>query len=62
MVDELLAVARRRGYRRVSLETGSTEPFVPARALYAAAGFTACEPFADYVPSRNSTFMTLEFG
>jgi putative acetyltransferase len=60
MLDELVLVARRRGYRRVSLETGSMEAFAPARALYAAAGFTTCEPFAEYVPSRHSTFMTRE--
>ena len=59
MVDHLLGVARVRGYRRVSLETGSTDPFVPARSLYAGVGFTPCGPFGDYGPSPNSTFMTL---
>ena len=59
MVDHLVTVARERGYRRVSLETGSMEAFAPARALYATAGFTDCEPFAEYVPSRHSIFMTL---
>lgn len=59
MLDHLLAVARERGFRRVSLETGSMAAFEPARSLYERAGFTACEPFGDYSPSRNSTFMTL---
>jgi len=59
MVDHLLEVARRRGYRRVSLETGSMEAFEPSRSLYARAGFTPCEAFGQYQPSRNSTFMTL---
>jgi hypothetical protein len=27
--------------------------------MYARAGFVACEPFGDYAPSRNRTFMTL---
>ncbi len=62
MVDHLVAAARCRGYRRVSLETGSMEAFAPARALYSSAGFTACGPFGDYSPSRNSTFMTLSLG
>ena len=31
--DHLVAVAAARGHRRVSLETGATEAFVPARAL-----------------------------
>jgi putative acetyltransferase len=60
MLDRLLAVARERGYHRVSLETGSMEAFAAARRLYAAAGFRECEPFADYVLSSYSTFMTLE--
>ena len=48
MLDHLLALAGERGYRRVSLETGNTEAFAPARALYAAAGFTLCGRFGDY--------------
>jgi len=52
-------VARQRGFRRVSLETGSTPAFAPARSLYASAGFELCGPFGDYGPSRNGTFMTL---
>jgi putative acetyltransferase len=59
MLAHLLEVARTRGYERVSLETGSMEAFDPARALYAGAGFKACEPFATYRPSPNSAFMTL---
>lgn len=55
----LLAEARRRGYRRVSLETGSQDFFAPARRLYARHGFVVCEPFADYVADPNSVFMTL---
>ncbi len=59
MVDHLLGVARSRGYRRVSLETGSMDAFEPARALYAAAGFAVCGPFGDYPLSHHSVFMTL---
>lgn len=59
MLAYLLGVARDRGYRRVSLETGSMAEFGPARALYASAGFTECAPFAGYAPSPYSTFMTL---
>ncbi len=59
IVDHLLRVARERGYRRVSLETGSGPAFVPARRLYASVGFTACAPFADYPASPSSVHMTL---
>ena len=58
MVDHLIGIARDRGIGRVSIETGSMEAFAAARALYANAGFDECGPFADYVPSANSTFMT----
>jgi putative acetyltransferase len=60
MLGHLVATASTRGYRRVSLETGSTEEFAPARKLYASAGFVPCGPFADYRSSAWNTFMTLE--
>ncbi len=59
LLGHLIGVARERGFRRVSLETGSTEGFAPARSLYAGAGFKLCGPFGSYRPSPNSTFMTL---
>jgi putative acetyltransferase len=60
MVDHLIGVARDRGFRRLSLETGSTAAFAPARSLYARTGFRPCGPFGDYGPSPNSAFMTLQ--
>lgn len=59
MLAHLVAEARARGCRRLSLETGTMAAFEPARALYTAAGFVPCEPFGSYVRSRNSTCMTL---
>jgi putative acetyltransferase len=59
LVTHLLDLARARGFHRVSLETGSMAAFVPARSLYAAAGFVPTGPFADYRPSPNSVFMTM---
>ncbi|MFS0895668.1 GNAT family N-acetyltransferase [Microbacterium sp. 179-I 3D3 NHS] len=60
MLDFLLTDAAARGIRRISLETGSMDFFLPARALYASAGFVECEPFGHYRPDPLSTFMTLE--
>jgi len=54
IIDE----ARRRGYIRLSLETGSMQHFAPARALYARHGFGYCDPFGSYRPDPNSVFMT----
>jgi putative acetyltransferase len=62
LLAHLLDEAKARSYRRVSLETGSTEGFAPARALYARFGFDACGPFAGYRVDPHSVFMTLEPG
>lgn len=59
MLGHLLGLARSRGFRRVSLETGTMAEFTAARALYASAGFVPCGPFADYAPSEDNYFMTL---
>ncbi|KAF4406805.1 MULTISPECIES: GNAT family N-acetyltransferase [Streptomyces] len=59
LLGHIVAEARRTGYERLSLETGAAEFFVPARRLYEKFGFRYCEPFADYRPDPNSTFMTL---
>ena len=56
----MLAEARRRGYARVSLETGRPAAFLPARRLYEAHGFVECPPFADYVLDDFSICMTRE--
>jgi len=58
LLKHILAVATHRGFSRASLETGSSQFFVPARRLYRAHGFDYCEPFADYVEDPNSVFMT----
>ncbi|WP_459645102.1 GNAT family N-acetyltransferase [Kineococcus sp. NUM-3379] len=60
LLEHLLTEARRRGYRRISLETGSMGFFAPARALYARHGFTACGPFGSYREDPHSVFMTRE--
>jgi putative acetyltransferase len=60
MLEHILAEAQRRGYRRLSLETGSMDSFAPARNLYAGMGFQACSPFADYTDDPNSVYMTKE--
>ena len=60
MLDHLLGEARRRGYTRVSLETGRPAAFCPARALYEANGFAECPPFGDYVADDFSICMTRE--
>jgi putative acetyltransferase len=59
MLLHILDAARAMGMSRVSLETGSWEYFLPARALYESHGFRECPPFGDYVADPNSIFMSL---
>jgi len=60
IMAHILTEARSRGYRRLSLETGSHQAFKPAQKLYESFGFTYCGPFADYTADPNSVFMSLE--
>jgi putative acetyltransferase len=60
ILKHIVAEARARGYRRLSLETGSMAAFAPARALYTGFGFTECPPFDAYKPDPNSVFMTMD--
>ena len=60
LLQHILEEAGRRAYRRLSLETGSMEAFVPAHRLYAGFGFRPCGPFAGYVEDPCSVFMTRE--
>jgi putative acetyltransferase len=59
LVSHILGVARERGYRRLSLETGHGPAFDAAHALYRKFGFTDCAAFAGY-PADDpfSRFMT----
>ena len=59
VLAHIIGVARGRGYRRLSLETGSMAAFVPAQKLYESFGFTYCGPFGSYREDPNSVFMTL---
>jgi putative acetyltransferase len=58
LLQHITEEAVRRGYTRLSLETGSMPAFQPARSLYAHSGFQYCEPFSDYIADTNSVFMT----
>jgi len=60
MLDHIVAEARRRGYARLSLETGTAALHAPAISLYRSAGFVSCEPFADYQESPHNQFMRLD--
>lgn len=58
LLQHVLKIASERGYRCVSLETGSQVFFTPAHRLYEKFGFSYCGPFGNYREDPNSKFMT----
>jgi putative acetyltransferase len=60
LLHHIVAEARSRGYKRISLETGSTEPFDAALRLYESEDFVPCGPFADYQDTPFTRFFTRE--
>ena len=59
ILSHMIAVARARGYHRLSLETGSSEPFIAAHRLYERFGFEPCGPYADYTDDAFSQYYAL---
>ena len=60
VLHHIVAEAKSRGYGRLSLETGSTEPFAAALRLYQSEGFIACGPFGAYQDTPFTRFFTRE--
>lgn len=58
LLARIVAEARSRGYSRLSLETGSTEPFAAALRLYESEGFVPCGPFGEYRDTPFTRFFT----
>jgi putative acetyltransferase len=54
ILDEIIALARREGFRRLVLETGDRHP--AAWRVYERAGFTRCGPVLDYPDTTWSVF------
>ncbi len=59
ILNHIIAEARQRGYRWLSLETGSGAEFEPALSLYRKRGFTNGERFGDYQPTEFNQFLHL---
>ena len=60
LLDHIIAEAQQRGYRWLSLETGSGPEFDAALSLYRKRGFRNGEPFGGYVSSDFNQFLHLE--
>lgn len=62
LLEHIIAIARSRGYRRLSLETGSGPAFEPALALYRRYGFVGGTAFGEYRQSEFNQFLHLDLG
>jgi putative acetyltransferase len=60
ILEHIIAEARRRGYTRLSLETGSGPAFEPALRLYRKYGFIEGGAFNGYEKSPFNQFLHLE--
>ena len=60
LLAHIIGEARRRNYRRLSLETGRGAAFEAALALYRKHGFANGEAFGDYAASDFNQFLHLE--
>ena len=60
MLEHIMQVARDRGYKRLSLETGSTPSFLPAIAMYKKRGFENGACFGEYETSDFNQFFHLD--
>lgn len=61
LLRHMISYARQAGLTQLSLETGSTDFFKPARQLYEKHGFYSCGPFGSYSQDENSAYYTLKF-
>jgi putative acetyltransferase len=59
LLEHIIGVARARGMKRVSLETGSGPYFDPALSLYRRRGFIDGDAFSDYQRSAFNQFLHL---
>ena len=59
VINHLINEAKKLKIKRLSIETGSSDFFIPARKLFKKTGFTVCEPFAHYKVDVNSVYLTM---
>ena len=59
VINHLINEAKKLKIKRLSIETGAGDFFIPARKLFKKTGFTRCEPFAHYKEDINSVYLTM---
>ena len=56
--SDLLYRGQKLKIKKLSIETGASEFFAPARKLFENCGFEQCAPFAHYKEDANSLYLT----
>lgn len=59
VLQAIMAEAKQRGYKKLSLETGVNDAFGPSLELYKKHGFEECGPFGCYVLDPHSQFYSV---
>jgi len=58
VINHLIYEAKKLNIKKLSIETGAGDFFIPARKLFDKCGFETCEPFAHYKEDINSIYLT----
>ena len=58
IINHLIDEAKKLKVKRLSIETGAGNFFIPARKLFNSCGFKPCAPFAYYKEDANSLYLT----
>ena len=59
VINHLINEAKKLNIKRISIETGAGDFFIPARKLFKKTGFIVCEPFAHYKKDINSVYLSM---
>ena len=62
IINHLINEAIKLNIKKLSLETGAGEFFLPARKLFVSCGFKVCETFSHYKEDINAVYMSLLIG
>ena len=58
VINHLINEAKKLNIKRLSIETGAGDFFLPARKLFKKCKFEECQPFAHYKEDVNSVYLT----
>ena len=58
VINHLINEAKKLNIKRLSIETGAGNFFIPARKLFKRCNFESCKPFAHYKDDVNSVYLT----